>query len=576
VADNSKSEALSLIGEASRRFGQGKPEEAQQILDEVERGYIDSDVGTALGHLFLQMQQPGRAISYYSHALQENLDDPGLYVNLATAYAIAGENLRAEVLLRKALELDPDSPKALMNLGAVLINKRNYVEAEELLSRALKLLPANADILANLATISSAKGDFETATALAKKSIKKNPGNAKTYLLLANIDIELGRIDEAIYQFNKAIKTDRYSGQAYTGLAYAKKYTNEDIPAITRYEKLLQDGMPPDCRSHMHFAIGKMRDDLGEYDEAFEHYRQANLLANRRFDKNIELRMVKQFKRIFTKERLSTASELGHQSDVPVFIVGMPRSGTSLTEQIIASHPDASGAGELTDIERIEKRLCESNGLDKFKQSCEASLNPSVLQESGEEYLSSLRNNSLTAKKVVDKTPENFLFLGLIRMLFPNSKIIHVIRNPLDTCLSCYFQDFAQVSWSFDLKDVAQRYSFYREVMHYWKSVLPEGSILDVHYENLIDFPEDESRRIIGFLGLPWDEACLNFHKTERAVRTASMWQVRQPIYKTSKMRARRYAKHLTGLANDLQKYLPDDPEFRKEFGVRKKLLGVL
>lgn len=576
MSENFKAEALSLIGKASRCLEKGRSDEAQQILDEVEQGYIDSDISAALGHVFLQMEQPGRAINCYAHALQESKDKPDSYANLATAYAKVGETLEAEGLMRKALELDPEFPKALMNLGAILINKRNYVEAEELLNRALKLKPANADILANLATINSTKGNLETAIDYAKRSIKKKPGNATMHLLLANISIERGRSDEAIYQFNKAITNDKYSGQAYAGLAYAKKYTSEDIPAIKRIEKFLGDGMPPDCRSHIHFAIGKMKDDLSEHDEAFGHYRQANLLANRRFDKNVELRLFKQFKRLFTKGRLSTASKSGHDSDVPVFIVGMPRSGTSLVEQIIASHPDASGAGELTEIERIEKKLCESSGLDKFKETCELNLNTSVLRESAEEYLDVLRHNSITCKRVVDKTPENFMFLGLIRMLFPNSKIIHVIRNPLDTCLSCYFQDFRHVPWSFDLKDIAQRYCFYREVMHYWKSVLPEGSILDVHYENLIDFPGDESRRIIGYLGLPWDDACLEFYKTERAVRTASMLQVRQPIYKTSKMRARQYAKYLAELANQLQKYLPDDPEFLKEFGIRKKLLGIL
>lgn len=576
MSDNFKADVLSLIGKASRCLEKGRSDEAQKILDEVEDEYTDSDINTALGHVFLQMKQPGRAINYYALALQESMDKPGLYVNLGTAYFKTGEILEAEGLMRKALELDPEFPKALMNLGAVLINKRSYVEAEELLNRALKFMPANADILANLATVSAAKGEYETAIGLAKRSIKKNPGNANMYLLLAKINIDLGRSDEAIYQFNKAIKANKYSGQAYTGLAYAKKYTIEDIPAISRYEKFLEDGMPPNCRSHIHFAIGKMKDDLSEYDEAFEHYRQANLLANRSFDKDVELRLFKQFKHVFTRDRLSTACELGHDSDVPVFIVGMPRSGTSLAEQIIASHPDAGGAGELTDIERIEKKICESNGLDKLKETCESSLGASVLQESAEEYLNSLCNNSIAAKRVVDKTPENFVFLGLIRMLFPNSKIIHIIRNPLDTCLSCYFQDFRNVPWSFDLNDIAQRYYFYHEVMSFWESVLPEDAILDVHYENLVDFTEDESRRIIGFLDLPWDDACLDFYKTERAVRTASLWQVRQPIYNTSKMRAQHYAKHLTGLANKLQKFLPNDPEFLKEFGIRKKFLGIL
>ncbi len=564
MSNRLKAEAVSLIGKASKYLEQNRPDEAQQILDEVEQGYTDSDIHRALGHIFLQMGKPGNAINYYALALTENTDKPGLYVNLATAYAKAGDIPEAEGLLRKALELEPELPEALMNLGAVLIGKRSYAEAEELLNRAKHLRPANADILANLATINSVKGDLKTAVDLAKKVIKKNPGYINMYLLLANINIETGNRDEAIYQLNEALKINKHYGSAYAGLAYAKKYTPDDIPTIRRYEKVLQDGMPPSDRSHIHFAIGKMKDDLSEYEEAFEHYRQANLLSNRRFDKDAELRFFKKFKGIYTQKRLSTPSESAHDSDLPVFIVGMPRSGTSLIEQIIASHPDASGAGELAEIGRIAEKAGESN------------LDAAVLRESAEEYLEFLRSNSTPGTRVVDKMPENFMFLGLIRMLFPNAKIIHAIRNPLDTCLSCYFQDFKLLPWSFSLDDIAQRYSSYRDFMSYWKSVFPEGSILDVHYENVIESPENESRRIMDFLDLPWDDACLDFYKTERAVRTASMWQVRQPIYKTSKMRARHYAKHLTGVANKLQKYLPDDPEFRKEFGIRKKLLGIL
>ena len=564
LSNKLKTEALSLIGKASKYLEHNQSDKARQILDEVEQGYTDSDINTALGHVFLQMGRPGSAINHYALALLENTDNPGLYVNLATAYSKAGDTLEAEGLLRKALELDPAFPEALMNLGAVLIDKRSYAEAEEMLNRAKQLRPANTDILANLATISSVKGDLESAVDLAKKVIKKNPRYINMYLLLADINIQTGNRDEAIYQLHEALKINKHSGSAYTGLAYARKYTPDDIPTIRRYERVLQDGMPPGDRSHIHFAIGKMKDDLREYDEAFEHYRQANLLSNRRFDKDVESRAFKQLKGIYTQKRLSTPSESAHASDLPVFVVGMPRSGTSLIEQIIASHPDASGAGELAEIERIAKKADESN------------LDPTVLRESADEYLEFLRTNSTPAKRVVDKMPENFLFLGLIRLLFPNAKIIHAIRNPLDTCLSCYFQDFKLVHWSFSLDDIAQRYSSYRDFMFYWKSVFPENSILDVHYENVVESPENESRRIIDFLDLPWDDACLDFHKTERAVRTASMWQVRQPIYQTSKMRARHYAKHLTGVANKLQKYLPDDPEFRKEFGIRKKLLGIL
>jgi hypothetical protein len=274
-------------------------------------------------------------------------------------------------------------------------------------------------------------------------------------------------------------------------------------------------------------------------------------------------------KKVFSPELLQQAESLGNDSGVPVFIVGMPRSGTTLTEQIIASHPRASGAGELQEIDRIAKQICPAADLTQYQSTCRANLTRETLGDKAEQYLDVLRKTREASARVTDKMPDNYFYLGLITMLFPRARIVHMTRNPLDNCLSCYFQCFDQLAWSFDLDWLARRYRFYREVMAYWKSVLPADSILDVQYEQLIEDPETQSRRIIEHCGLAWDPACLEFNRAERAVNTASMWQVRQPIYRTSRKRWRNYASHLGELANGLVDYLGEDAAALAECGIR-------
>jgi hypothetical protein len=312
-----------------------------------------------------------------------------------------------------------------------------------------------------------------------------------------------------------------------------------------------------------------MYDDCKQWDKAFEHYRQGNLLKKRAFDPELPSKLFKQVKKVFTRERLQEAEKLGSESEVPVFIVGMPRSGTTLIEQIIASHPEASGAGELQEIDRIAKRICPASDLTQYQGICGANLTRSMLNEQADSYLKVLRKTRESASRITDKMPDNYFYLGLITMLFPRARIIHMIRNPLDSCLSCYFQCFNELAWSFDLEWLGKRYRFYREVMAYWRRVLPAGRILDVYYEQLIEDPETQSRRIVEHCGLAWDPGCLEFNKAQRAVNTASMWQVRQPIYRSSTRRWENYAPHLGELAKALGEYLEEDQETLEAYGIK-------
>jgi hypothetical protein len=255
-----------------------------------------------------------------------------------------------------------------------------------------------------------------------------------------------------------------------------------------------------------------------------------------------------------TRTLLERGGELGVSSELPVFIVGMPRSGTSLVEQILASHPSVMGAGELRDIGRCAERLKTRLNSTEDYPACLVELDQETASELAEQYLERLKSICTDEIRVTDKMPGNFLRLGLVAMLLPGARVIHCRRHPLDVCLSCYFQDFIRrsgLSYAFDLQNLGEYHTQYAKLMEHWRHVLPLR-LLEVDYEQLVDEPEKMSRHLVEFCGLPWDPACLEYHKTQRNVWTASSWQVRQPIYTQSVGRWKHYETYLQPLKNAL------------------------
>ncbi|MDH5649193.1 MAG: sulfotransferase, partial [Gammaproteobacteria bacterium] len=281
------------------------------------------------------------------------------------------------------------------------------------------------------------------------------------------------------------------------------------------------------------------------------------------------LNRVRKTRKYYDKELFEKARDLGSESETPIFVVGMPRSGTTLIEQIICSHPQGAAAGELKEIAHIAAQVFPSDSLSDYGKELHNFLNKDTIRQYTDSYLQVLQNNRQHANRIVDKMPDNFFRLGLIKLLFPKAHIIHAIRNPLDTCLSCYFRPFTFVYWTYDLKWIGARYRFYRETMEYWKKILPANTIIDVDYDKLIENPAIQTRRIIESIGLPWDEHCLEFYKEQRAITTESVWQVRQPIYTSSSKRWMNYAPYLDALASELSNYLqPEDIEILKNHGI--------
>lgn len=578
-----KKQALAKIDQVLALADKGQLEKATALYNEFANSLPDDvEVITKLGVLYLQLGDAVKAIAAFSNLASKHPENAEYLSYLGLSYKMNNQLQEAGYAFLKALEFKPDSIAALSDLSAIFIESKNYVEAEKHIKKALELEPKNAELLADLSVCLSITGRCEEALIYGEKSIRLNPKLAHAHAAMGKATSELGRMEEALSHFKKAIEADKSYGAAYALLAKIKKFSKDDLPFIRKTEKTLQTNIDTNSRAHIHFALGKIYDDCKEWEKAFEHYRLANVLVKSRFDETYSSNLSRELystrhwmklsKKVFNKNLFQQMQHLGNDSEVPVFVVGMPRSGTTLVEQIIAGHPKAEGAGELKKLSELSVTICSPDRAKEYKKAWQEHLTTDKFTQFAEDYLAVLQENRKDALRIVDKMPDNYNHLGFGALLFPNSHIIHVTRNPLDTCLSCYFQSFIEVGWSCDFAHLVERYKTYKEVMKFWKSVLPENMITEVKYENLISEPENYGRQLIESCGLDWDPACLNYHQKKRTIATASVWQARQPIYKTSVKRWTNYAPYLAELANGLQEYLDDDDkEMLAEAGIKFK-----
>jgi tetratricopeptide (TPR) repeat protein len=345
-----------------------------------------------------------------------------------------------------------------------------------------------------------------------------------------------GRFEEAETTLNRVVEINPKMTNAWAALPLVRKMTNADNEWLKRAEEIAASKIHPMEEANLRFAIGKYCDDVSDFPRAFQNFKRGNELlktAAEDYDRKSRSQFIEEMMQVYSREAVANLGIPGSSSAKPVFVLGMPRSGTSLAEQIIASHPAASGAGELDYWAALNfKRSGKTAGtLDEPTRSKVA-----------EEYLRLLERFSSNALRIVDKTPVNSDFLGLIYSVFPNSRVIYMQRDPIDTCLSCYFQQFLiGMNFTFDLADLVHYYREHQRMMAHWRAVLPPGFILDVPYEELVTDQETWSRKMLGFIGLEWDPRCLEFHSNTRQVTTASAWQVRQKVYKSSVARWHNY-----------------------------------
>jgi tetratricopeptide (TPR) repeat protein len=516
-------------------------------------------------------------------ALQLKPDYAEAYSNLSNLLLDQGEYDRAEAAALRAINLNPRIADAYVNLAAVATARHRHLEAAHVVDALLAFAPGHARALSAKALtlkeldrldealdaakraalaapespephnaigqVFQAMGQFEPALgAYDLAATLPGPAQMDAVANRGSLFVEFGHRAEAIKAMEEAATAFPYSPGVLFSQTDLKRFEPGDALIGQMQALLAREGNSLSDRTTLHFGLGKAFLDIGDSDQAFRHYDEGNRLkrSTYRYDPDANQRWMADIAEAFSPGLLAAKADMGARSDLPVFVVGMPRSGTTLIEQILASHPMVHGAGELKRLQTL------SDGIDGFPKST-PDLGAPQLRALGEAYLNFVVPMAAGRRRVVDKMPSNFLLAGLIRLILPGARIIHCRRNPVDTCFSCYTKLFAgEQSFTYDQTELGRFHCAYQRLMTHWRTTLPSSHFLEVDYEAVVDDLEREARRMVQFLGLPWVEAVLRFHETERPVRTASVNQVRKPIYRSSAGRWRKQAAHLQPLLEAL------------------------
>jgi len=516
-------EALSNMGTAFNQLN--RLEEAAQCYEAALDVAANALIHYNLANVRTHQQLLDEAVTHYQRALVLEPKQPDFHNNLGNALHHLGRYADAEAAYREALRIDPHHATVYethANLGTVLLQMNRYDEARASYGRALELKPDFPRAVAGIASVLEKQGEFEQAYAVLQPYLQGSKEDCNITLAFASLCHHLDRCDEAVIPLERLIA--------------------EEGPALDTYSAIMS-----------HFALARLLDAAGDYDLAFDHYRQGNELSERRFDFREHLRRIEELMDVYTAPFMANAPRARHGSGRPVFIVGMPRSGTSLVEQILASHPAVFGAGELDEIYRIVVDLPEILDSPLPYPQCIQDMTQTDADRAAKRYLDHISSLAPPdAQRITNKMPANFQHLGLIALLFPEARIIHCVRDPLDTCLSCYFQQFSEgLFFTYDLGNLGAYYRQYLRLMEHWRKVL-KVSMMEIRYEELVADQEGISRKIVEHCGLKWDERCLRFHETQRVVATASYDQVRQPLYSRSVGRWQHYERHLEPLRRAL------------------------
>lgn len=517
-----------------------------------------------------------------------------------------GEQNRAEDIYRDILKHDPDHVEAARLLARIAVKNDRHKEAEVFLFRAVKNAPDYGRAWVDLCNVQRELEKFDEAKTSAKEVLRLGPDIAESHMVYAGVVGMAGCHEEAIESYRKALEIDESKVAAITSIAHLLKTIGRHDEAVAKYREsivrdpayteafwslanlktydfedseiemmeglLADEGLKDESRVHLHNALGFAYEAREDYDRAFSNFDQC--CTNRRqaeshdpvqtedlFDRTIAM---------FDEEFLRTRSGYGCDDDSPIFIVGLPRSGSTLLEQILSSHSKVEGTHELSDLSRvIQITRRETKQRSPFPEVCQ-SLEPADWLKIGEYYVERTQRFRSGSPHFIDKNPNNFTSVGVIALALPGAKIINARRHPLDSCFGTYKQLFAQGQpFSYDLNELGEYYLQYRRLMDHWHEVLP-GKVLDVQYEDVVADLETQVRRILEYCGLPFEDACLRFHETERAIKTASSEQVRRPIYSSSVNLWRNYEKHLGELIQVLEPLLTELPDPDQPSALRK------
>lgn len=536
---------------------------------------VDAGLLGLKGMVLHQQGKNAEAKGLIERGLKINPLDPRLHNYLAQVLDALGDSTGAELSFIQAVRLEPRYIEAWWNAGKSMLRNHRAKEAIHTLSHAHALAPHNGEILMDLVEAHFLARDLAKSESLLRYASQLGyaplvvqawlsvvlrelgreeeargcaivpdnvdaPGRQLVFETMNKIgrdELHIGNLRAAEYWLGEAIRLDQEVPGPYVSLAATRKFTLADEPLVNKMLHMLATSPQEQCRE-LEFALGKVYADMGKDELSFTHYASGNDLVRRRvpFDPLFLEKQVNQLIEWFSRDQVR-ALPIGSNSDVPILIVGTPRSGTTLTESIISSHSAVVGAGEMDYWSRVKPH---------WQKIFPHAYTSEMASRLADEYLMFMRQHSQNAMRITDKMPGNFMHLGIIHSVMPKAKLIHIQRHPIDACLSIYFQNFPDGhSYKWDLGSLAYWYEEYQRIMAHWRSVLPPESLFEFWYEDLVDDTEGVSRQIMAFLGLEWEPRQLDFYKQDRAVFTASKWQVRQPVYSSSKERWRRYEKHL-------------------------------
>lgn len=557
------------LGQALVAAGRGKD------ADEAFQVYIDSDEDRATimkGVELLRTKQLDDAVAVFQSVLKRNPDSVNAMRYLAVCYWQGKTKLDdAEALLRRATQLAKDYLGAWLILGALLLERNKNVEAIAAYQQATKLKPKNPESWAGLGSAFSVAMYPDKSVEAYAKSIELNPKVAGVQMGYAHALKTVGRQADALIAYRAAIAAKPDFGEVYWSMANLKIFKFEPQELEDMQQQLQREDLSESADIHFRFALGKAFEDEKEYDKAWHHYhtgnqRQRMTVAHEPIEMENRHAAVKA---VFNRDFIAERANQGFDAADAILIVGLPRSGSTLVEQILASHSQVEGTAELPVLGKLSQSIGRYRTDGVAYPEAVSQLRKKDWRAYGQQYIEESRRYRVTDKPIfTDKLPNNFPFVGLMHLILPNTKVINARRHPFDSCLGSYKQLFGQgQNFTYDMLDLAHYYKQYDAMMKYWHDVLP-GKVLDVHYEVTVTDLESQVRRILDHCGLPFEESCVRFHETERAVKTASSEQVRQPIYTGALGTWRRYEKHL-GLWQDQLGYIIDElPEVSKNAGL--------
>jgi tetratricopeptide (TPR) repeat protein len=503
-----------------------------------------------------------------AHLKQFPTDLPALRM-LAEVAARLQRYADAEVLLERALELAPSFVPARHNYAVVLHRQRKIKAAWEQVQKLVEADPLNPSYRTLKAAIASGIGEYDQALELYAGVLAEYPHNARVWMSYGHSLKTANRQTDCVQTYRKSIELAPQLGEAYWSLANLKTFKFEPADIEAMQTQLARGKLTPEDRFHFHFALGKAFEDAAQFAESFKHYEEGNSLRRKGvgYDADWNSEQMRRMQALFTPQFFAARAGQGASAPDPIFIVGLPRSGSTLLEQILSSHPQVEGTMELADMPNLVRELGGSQvrAKSKYPESI-AALDAEALRSLGERYLELTRIYRRTdAPFFIDKLPNNFAHTGLIHLILPRAKIIDARRHPLGCCFSGYKQHFARGQhFTYNLDDIGRYYRDYVELMAHYDAVLP-GRVHRVIYEQLIEDTEGEVRRVLDYCGLPFDQRCLRFYENERAVRTASSEQVRRPIYREGVDHWVNYEPWLGPLKSALGSVLehyPNVPEF--------------